>query len=157
MIDICDGTSLPMVPDQSVDFIFSFDVLVLAGPDVVRAYLSECRRVLTPEGKAFLHHSNLAAYGGLHNDLGERDLHWRDPDVDAHLVKKFALECGLGVLAQECFRWGTASVLLDAFTVLGANANQLPVANAYVENHNFPQEIKTAREIAKLYGCNSLI
>jgi ubiquinone/menaquinone biosynthesis C-methylase UbiE len=36
-----DGRSLPMIPDASVDFVFSFDSLVHTKRDVVEAYLRE--------------------------------------------------------------------------------------------------------------------
>jgi hypothetical protein len=36
-----DGRSLPMIPDASVDFVFSFDSLVYTKRDVVEAYLRE--------------------------------------------------------------------------------------------------------------------
>ena len=39
-----DGTSLHMVPDQSVDFAFSYDSLVHVDADVIDAYLSSSRR-----------------------------------------------------------------------------------------------------------------
>ena len=57
-----DGKSLAMVPDESVNFAFSFDSLVHADLDVLRAYLVELRNKLSPDGVAFLHHSNIGAY-----------------------------------------------------------------------------------------------
>src|SRR5947209_4767026 len=36
-----DGKSLDMIPDQSVDFVFSFDSLVYADPNAIEAYLSQ--------------------------------------------------------------------------------------------------------------------
>src|SRR4051812_44338620 len=43
-----DGASLAMVPDRSVDFIFSFDSLVHAEADAVGAYLAQAARKLKP-------------------------------------------------------------------------------------------------------------
>ena len=57
-----DGRSLAMIPDQSVDFAFSFDSLVHAEADVLEAYVGELARILTPQGVGFLHHSNAAPY-----------------------------------------------------------------------------------------------
>src|SRR4051812_46704386 len=54
-----DGRSLPMVADGSVDFVFSWDSLVHADMDIIGDYVSELSRVLTPNGVAFLHHSNV--------------------------------------------------------------------------------------------------
>ena len=57
-----DGVTLPMVADKSVDLIFSFDSLVHVEADVVGSYLHEFSRVLSPDGVAFIHHSNAGAY-----------------------------------------------------------------------------------------------
>ena len=57
-----DGKSLATVADGSVNFAFSFDSLVHADLDVLRAYLAELRNKLSPDGVAFLHHSNIGVY-----------------------------------------------------------------------------------------------
>ncbi len=57
-----DGTSLPMIADQSIDLVFSFDSLVHADAEVIAPYLQEIHRVLRPDGVAFIHHSNLGEY-----------------------------------------------------------------------------------------------
>ena len=54
-----DGKSLAVVPDDSIDFAFSFDSLVHVEIEVIEAYLGELSRKLSPSGIAFLHHSNL--------------------------------------------------------------------------------------------------
>ena len=59
-----DGTSLAMVPDNCVDFVFSFDSLVHVEKDVMQAYVSEFAHKLTADGIGFIHHSNLGAYPG---------------------------------------------------------------------------------------------
>src|SRR5271166_1200880 len=57
-----DGKSLATVPDNSVDFVFSFDSLVHVEKDVLQMYLSQLARKLRPDGVGFIHHSNLGAY-----------------------------------------------------------------------------------------------
>jgi len=57
-----DGKSLAMVPDNSIDFVFSFDSLVHAEADVIQSYLNQLATKLKPTGFGFLHHSNLGAY-----------------------------------------------------------------------------------------------
>ncbi len=56
-----DGRSLGMVDDQSVDFVFSFDSLVHADPDVIGGYLAQLAAKLKPDGVGFIHHSNAGA------------------------------------------------------------------------------------------------
>ena len=57
-----DGKSLAMIPDDSVDFVFSFDALVHVEADVIKAYLSQLALQLKPDGVGFIHHSNIGAY-----------------------------------------------------------------------------------------------
>ena len=60
-----DGRSLAMVPNGSVDFVFSFDSLVHAEPDVVACYLDQLADKLTPSGVGFIHHSNAGTLRAL--------------------------------------------------------------------------------------------
>ena len=57
-----DGRRLDMIPDNSVDFAFSFDSLVHVEADVLEAYATELARKLRPEGIGFIHHSNIGCY-----------------------------------------------------------------------------------------------
>nr|WP_246280453.1 class I SAM-dependent methyltransferase [Nocardioides daedukensis] len=52
-----DGTSLPGVLDESIDFIWSFDSFVHMERGVIDAYLAEFARVLRPEGRFVIHHA----------------------------------------------------------------------------------------------------
>ena len=54
-----DGKSLAMIPDHSVDFVFSFDSLVHVEADVIEAYLRQLVLKLKPNGVGFIHHSNI--------------------------------------------------------------------------------------------------
>jgi hypothetical protein len=51
-----------MVPDDSIDFVFSFDSLVHAEADVMQAYLNQLVRKLKLNGVGFIHHSNIGEY-----------------------------------------------------------------------------------------------
>lgn len=57
---LTDGWAVPVVPDRSVDFIWSFDSMVHMPPEVVRGYLGEIARTLRPGGIAVLHHAGLS-------------------------------------------------------------------------------------------------
>ena len=57
-----DGTSLAMLDEESIDFAFSFDSLVHADLEVLRAYLMEFQQEAIPRRVAFLHHSNIGVY-----------------------------------------------------------------------------------------------
>src|SRR6266487_5176493 len=57
-----DGRSLEMIPDNTIDFIFSFDSLVHAEGDVMQTYLNQLTKKLKPNGVGFIHHSNIGEY-----------------------------------------------------------------------------------------------
>src|SRR5207248_3198835 len=87
-----DGRSLSMIPDASVDFVFSFDSFIHVRREIVEAYLSELGRTLKIGGKGFIHHSNLGAYA---DSLSERipqvdnvdrapQLSWRSSRPEIH-------------------------------------------------------------------------
>src|ERR1700733_8868286 len=109
-----DGRSLEFLADGSVDFVFSFDSLVHADLDVITAYLGEIERVIKVGGRAFLHHSNLAAAGSPAFGTGD---HLRARDVSAERVRDVAsklatLHCQL----QELISWDESSRLLDCIS-----------------------------------------
>lgn len=111
-----DGRSLAKVPDGSVDFAFSFDSLVHVDVGVLRAYLEQLVRKLTPTGAAFIHHSN--ALGG---DATEAAKHARALDVSAAAARETIERSGGRVLIQEEINWGAGGIT-DAFTLFSRAA-----------------------------------
>lgn len=64
------GTDLSAADDNSIDFIWSFDVFVHINEREVGAYLAEIRRVLKPGGLAVIHHGTVGgSLGGWRSDL----------------------------------------------------------------------------------------
>lgn len=125
-----DGRSLPMIPDASVDLVFSFFSLIHAEADTMLDYLREFARVLKRGGGGFIHHSNLAEHKSYFSRLGrlpgwlQRSLfkaglvdlpQWRAPSVSADTVARLARQAGLAVLSQETINFG-ARRTIDAFT-----------------------------------------
>ena len=51
-----------MIPDGSVDFVFSFDSFVHPDREIVEAYLRQLGAKLKIGGKGFIHHSNFGEY-----------------------------------------------------------------------------------------------
>jgi hypothetical protein len=155
-----------MVPDDSVDFVFSFDSLVHVDATVIAAYIREISRVLTRDGAAFLHHSNLGAYEQLYRAVFrhpwlrwtiermrviEPHLHGRDLTVTSQLVDGIAHSVGLRCIVQELVPWRTRSTLIDGFsTIVRADS---PCAHSKVmrEHWAFWREAEAARQLSDLY------
>src|ERR1700745_4051865 len=113
-----DGRSLAMIPDDSVDFVFSFDSFVHPNRDVVEAYLRQLGTKLKIGGQGFIHHSNFGQYV---NTLGQRlpealarplmkvkILDWwhhRNPSMSADLFRTLCTRHGLHCLSQELVNW----------------------------------------------------
>lgn len=168
-LHVNDGRSLPMVPDASVDFAFSFDSLVHAESDVLGAYMAELARVLKPDGVGFVHHSNIAAYprhtrlarrvrGRLHGPLVRRGLlinmpAWRAESVTADSVAAQCSAAGLACIGQEKVNWEFGRHLIDAFTLVTPAGSRWERPRQVVENPRFTDE---AARIARLYAHASV-
>jgi SAM-dependent methyltransferase len=157
-----DGRSLAMLPDRSVDFAFSFDSLVHAELPVIESYVRELSRVLTGNGIAFLHHSNLAAFG---RGLGRRLLpnsvctalmtrgllpndHWRSYSVSADLVRDVAHREGIPCIRQELVNWG-CDRLSDCFSIMTPAASRWERPLERVLNPGFMAEAEAIRARAR--------
>lgn len=114
---VTDGSSLPGLADNSVDFIWSFDSFVHMPADVILSYLQEAARVLQPGGAITIHHagrrhSTLSL--GFLKKLGNpgRELYklislpdrkdddgWRS-DISPELVQSLASNANLQIQSQ---------------------------------------------------------
>ena len=142
-----DGTSLGMVPDSSVDFVFSFDSLVHAEIDVVSEYVRQVLDKLTPTGAAFLHHSNADDSSA---DRNESQGMSRAQSVSALAVKDVVEDYGGRVLVQEEVNWGGAT-RIDCFTTLCRLEGFPGVAPRLLRNDGFMAEAKAIREYQSAY------
>ncbi len=169
-----DGKSLEMIPDSSIDFVFSFDSLVHANETVLDAYLSQLPRILNKEGVAFIHHSNLGEYytrlraylrysrirknpmlESLLTGLGliEKSFHWRDFGVDAKKVENLAENYGLRCISQEIIRWETTKMFIDCMSTLVRKESSLLRPNRVLKNEHFIQEARNLLRISPLYNA----
>jgi len=148
-----DGLDLSFIPNESVDFVYSWDSLVHAEPAVIRNYLAQLPRILKATGAAFLHHGNLGAYPFqswiLYKryirrafsllGLTERGAQNRDPRTTAATVAQEARSCGLVVIQQELVNWKTHTALFDCFTTLRRSGNK----GRLITNRDFMREAAT--------------
>jgi ubiquinone/menaquinone biosynthesis C-methylase UbiE len=162
---LTDGKSLDMVLDHSVDFVFSVDSLVHADETVLRAYLEQLSRILTKDGVAFLHHSNLGQYSPLLKTtqkirvttilmrLGilERNYHWRDMTVSAKKVERLAEDFELQCVSQELITWGTKKALIDCFSTITRKGSSSARENRVLRNPFFGFEIQRISQLYNFY------
>jgi SAM-dependent methyltransferase len=164
-----DGRSLAMIPDASVDFVFSFDSLVHADASVIKAYLSEFKRILTEDGVAFIHHSNFGEYAPaydkirdvpnleemlIQSDILEQSTHWRDGSVDAKKVEALATEQGLCCISQEIVPWSTKKLFIDCMSTIVRRDSALARTNRIWRNANFMEEAHNLLQLSQLYNSS---
>jgi ubiquinone/menaquinone biosynthesis C-methylase UbiE len=160
-----DGKSLAMVPDDSVDFIFSFDSLVHVDSDTLDAYFGQFRRILRRNGAAFIHHSNNGECAPLHprripklryalRMLGVLEFqHLRDLSVSAAEVERLTQRHGLACVGQEVHTWLTNRTYLDCFSVIVRRDSPAAAAgNKVVRNPNFAVEANSWLQLSGIYS-----
>ena len=163
-----DGRSLAMVEDGSIDLAFSFDSLVHAEADVLEAYAKELRRVLSADGVAFIHHSNMGEYerqAALARRVPDRlrrrltvlgllvNLYaWR---ASTPTAARFAAQCeraGLACIGQEKIAWEYGKQLTDAISVLTPAGSRWERPRRVIENPNFMDEARGLARASQLYS-----
>lgn len=160
-----DGTTVPEVADASIDFVFSFDSLVHVDQATISAYLGELRRVLKPEGVAFIHHSNYGAYAkryaairtvpklpGVLRRVHVLDFHhMRDQGVSAESVAAAAEQNGLRCIGQEIIPWVTSRTMIDCISVIVPDESPAKRPNHVVRNPEFNREGPYVKRVASVY------
>ncbi len=162
-----DGASLDMVPDRSLDFIFSFDSLVHAESDAVSAYVEQAARKLKPGGGGFLHHSNLHAFahprtGEIRGFVTKRN--WRAESMSADIFRRACEHTGLTCCSQELINWigrgrqadrhrlpGRCIPLTDCLSVFVLDGGRRRPAKQ-IANHAFVDEWRQAVWMSEVYG-----
>lgn len=156
-----NGATLERVANNSTDFVFSFDSLVHTPRPTIEGYLSEIARVLTPSGRAFIHHSNLAAYPfaaraslpkALRKLLENARLlarpNQRAPDMSAEIFRQCCQRAGLACIAQELVNWRRSHALIDCFSLLARRGSEHDRPARSFLNRNFMKEAAAIRRRA---------
>jgi SAM-dependent methyltransferase len=161
-----DGKSLAMIPDSTLDFVFSFDSLVHAEADVLQVYLEQLAKKLKPNGIGFIHHSNMGEYretfewydklpDQLRGFLLKRGWidprHWRAYSMTAGLFEQYCKEVGLQCISQEIINWGSKR-LIDCFSTFTLPGSVWSRQNIVTRNAGFMDEATAIRQLAPLYS-----
>ena len=133
-----NGLSLANVQEGSCDLIFSFDSLVHCDMEIIQSYIPEILRVLKPGGVAFIHHSNLLAFG---NSIGQP--HARSLTVSANAVARSIEDMGGSPLIQEIINWG-GEHMHDCLTLFGRHRAGAKLVR--IENPKFMVEALSIRD-----------
>ncbi len=155
-----DGTSLEMVPDNTIDFVFCFDSFVHVETETINSYLSQLSRKLTRNGVGFIHHSNLGNYtdsatGALPTFINNP--HWRATTMTARSFKKFCEEADMQCISQEIINWGEDSkILTDCFSLFTPRSSAWARSNHVFINRDFMSEAHYIRRMAQLYAASKL-
>jgi ubiquinone/menaquinone biosynthesis C-methylase UbiE len=152
-----DGRSLSMIPDGSVDFVFSFDSFVHTNRDVVEAYLRELGTKLKIGGKGFIHHSNFGEYA---NSLRERIpealakplikakildwAHHRNPTMSADLFRALCQQNALHCIIQELVNWRSRR-LIDCLSFFVRSDSTPQNLTKIIRNPHFMREAARIR------------
>ncbi len=166
-----DGRSLEMIPDESIDFVFSFDGLVDAEADVLEGYIRQLATKLKPNGLGFIHHSNLGMYSELLALTREVPPESRkvlldkgeliDPgpvvhaeSMSARLFEDYCDKAGMQCISQELLNWFNKN-LIGCLSVFTPKDSIWARRNTVVENPHFMDEVKRIQAVAQLYGSSS--
>src|SRR5678815_4626377 len=143
-----DGTSLAMVPDGSIDFVFSFDSLVHVESDVIEIYLAQLAKKLKPNGVGFIHHSNIGEYSK--EEFSKENSHMRAFSMTAQRFEALCTQARLQCISQEIVNWGTMRLIdcLSVFTPAGSSCSR---ANQVIRNADFMSEASHAKRLVPLY------
>jgi SAM-dependent methyltransferase len=147
-----DGSSLEMVENGSLNFVFSFDSLVHADDMTMSAYMSQLALKLSEEGVAFLHHSNLGNYSPENLKKKNISLHERAESMTAEKLMSYARDSGLSCISQELITWGTDKILIDCISIVAGPGFSPAVETVVVENFDFTDEINYVAKLSNIYG-----
>ena len=160
-----DGTSLEMIPHNSVDFAFSFDSLVHVEIQVLEAYVTQLASKLTQNGVGFFHHSNIGEYQRrwryqnripqtIRRYLTQKKVlsndHLRAFSVTAAKFAELCDSAGLCCITQELVSW-RERLLIDAFSVFTRKGSKWARPNKVFNNHHFMKEAEHISILFNLY------
>lgn len=152
-----DGRSLSMIPDSSVDFVFSFDSLVHPDRNIVEEYLRQLGTKLKPGGKGFIHHSNFGEYVNSPRERLPKMLakplikakildwaHHRNASMTAEIFRGLSQQNGLHCVSQELVNW-RGRRLIDCLSLFVRSDSAPENPTTLIRNPNFMREAARIR------------
>jgi hypothetical protein len=137
-----------MIPENVIDFVFSFDSLVHVELDVVGNYCEQINKKLNHFGVAFLHHSN--ALMGVDNVEALYPQRGRATSVSSTGIKEIIEQTGGKVLLQEEVNWQSKK-RIDCMTTFCKSTSYPDLTYKRIENDNFMTEMDLIRASISQY------
>ena len=98
-----------MIKDNSIDYIWSYDVFVHINPTDIEKYIKDISRILKPEGYAIIHHS------GKYSKLKTREKSFR-LYMDAHTFEEFIKKYKMEMVEQNFSLTHLPGDIISVFT-----------------------------------------
>jgi SAM-dependent methyltransferase len=147
-----NGLTFSMLPNESIDFAFSFDSVVYVDASRMFSYVRELARVLKPDGIAFIHHSNVETtrfpcFEQLKSRVTQvpSNKGRRASSMSALKMQKFAEQSGLSCIQQELIPWLDTSKLCECISTLVNAPNRECVS---LKNYRFMEEAAAIKRIS---------
>jgi SAM-dependent methyltransferase len=99
---INNGWDFQPLESDSVTAIFCYDAMVHFEYDAVQSYIKDAYRILTPGGRALLHHSNKDNSPGTHYSSNPHGRNFMSKNLFAHI----AIRSGFQICEQMVLHWG---------------------------------------------------
>jgi|APCry1669190731_1035312.scaffolds.fasta_scaffold08496_2 SAM-dependent methyltransferase len=143
-----DGHSLGQAEEEGFELVFSFDSLVHAEFDVFKSYIPQIIGKLKTHGVAFIHHSNMGAFG-----TGFPNPDARTFSVSRENIEALVVDNGGQVLIQEIIAWpyGGDNFPGDCLTVFRRDVGEQsePI---HLYNLRFRDEAQVIKEFQSPYS-----
>lgn len=137
-----DGKKLTGIPNDSVDFVFSWGTLVHCDDDVVKSYIFEAKRVLKDNGNAFFHYSSLILPDNESKKFGF------SKTMTAEKFVSFCKEAGVSCNYQEIFDADLNTQACISFFTKRNKELKTKVFN----NKDFYREIINLKRVSEAYN-----
>ena len=103
---------LDFIQDDSIDYIWCYDVLVHVNPSIIHDYMEDFRRILKPGGIAIIHH---AGHQSLYKSKEEYDRGTRT-NFDQHIMCGLICKNNLSLVEQNFDISGKIGDVVTVFT-----------------------------------------
>ncbi|MCC6968635.1 MAG: class I SAM-dependent methyltransferase [Phycisphaerales bacterium] len=147
-----DGKSLEAVPNDAVDFVFSWHSLVHCERDVMQAYAAQLAHKMRPGAFGLIHHSNFAEFVDPATKQPRiENTQWRGVTMSAAAFREDCRTAGLAAVYQEIVPWGYEH-LVDCFTLFKKpTPGDAPVECVVQKNPFFWEHTRDAARIFESY------